>query len=75
MLIPHSFIGQFGKVYKAILQNSEEEKILVAMKTIKMYSEGEMKNFKREMAIMSKTMHPNIAQIFGFVQEGKMHKD
>ena len=40
------------------------------MKTVKVYSEREMKNFKREMAIMSKMMHPNVVQLFGFVQEG-----
>ena len=66
----HCFTGQFGKVYKAILRNSEGETIHVAMKTTKAYSKGEMKNFEREMAIMSKMMHPNIVQLYGLVQEG-----
>lgn len=64
------FTGQFGKVYKATLRNSDGKTIDVAVKTTKVYSEGELKNFKKEMAVMSKMMHPNIVQLYGLVQEG-----
>lgn len=42
----------------------------MAMKAMKVYSEGEMRNFKCEMATMLTIAHPNIVQIYGLVQEG-----
>ena len=64
------FIGQYGKIYKANLQRSANDSIDVALKTTKTYSENETKNFKREMAMISKMMHPNIVSLYGIVHEG-----
>lgn len=70
MAIIDSFTGQFGKVYKAILWNSDGKNIEVALKAAKASTVSEKMNLKKEMAIMSKLMHPNIVQLYGLVQEG-----
>ena len=64
--------GQFGPVYRANRQ-TEHVQVPVALKPIKsrLTTEAEVSTFLREMAIMKCVRHPNIAQVFGVVNEGK----
>lgn len=62
------FAGQFGCVYKAYLHTGSG-RIEVAVKTIRRYEQNEMKNFMREMAVMSQLMHPNIIHLHGIVKQ------
>ena len=65
--------GQFGCVYKAYLHtgsgSGRSSRIEVAVKTIRRYEQNEMKNFMREMAVMSQLMHPNIIHLHGIVKQ------
>lgn len=68
------YTGQFGKVFKASLQQGMES-ILVAVKTTKKTSsEAEKASFMREMAIMSEMMHPNIVRLYGLIQDGEINE-
>ncbi len=42
------------------------------MKTIRRYEQNEMKNFLREMAVMSQLMHPNIIHLHGVVKQREL---
>ena len=65
--------GKFGKILKGVYKRSEGGGLPVAMKTIKKYeSEKERQSFQKEMAVMSKLIHPNIVRLFGLVQQGKL---
>lgn len=63
--------GQFGPVYRAYRQ-TKHVCVPVALKPIKnpLASEAEVGNFLREMAILKCIRHPNIAQVFGVVNDG-----
>ena len=48
--------------------------MMVAVKTIKKYkSEQEISDFLHEMRITMDLMHPNIIQLYGIVDEGKIN--
>ena len=64
--------GQFGCVYKAYLHTGSG-RIEVAVKTIRRYEQNEMKNFMREMAVMSQLMHPNIIHLHGIVKQRELY--
>ena len=70
MVLNHS-AGQFGRVYKAYLHTGIGSRTEVAVKTIRRYEQNEMKNFMREMAVMSQLMHPNIIHLHGIVEQSK----
>ena len=63
------YTGQFGRVYKAWLHTGSGATTEVAVKTIRKYDPREMKNFMREMAVMSQLMHPNVIHLHGVVKE------
>ena len=44
----------------------------MAVKTIRRYEAKEMKNFIREMAVMSQLMHPNVIHLHGVVKESEL---
>lgn len=62
--------GQFGPVYRANRQ-SETVCVPVALKPIKssLSSQFDVSNFLREMAIIKCIRHPNVAQVYGVVNE------
>lgn len=63
--------GQFGKVYKASLVRGGQDRMGVAVKTIKRYkSEQATSDFLHEMGVMMNLMHPNIIHLYGIVQQG-----
>lgn len=63
--------GQFGKVFRALMQRGSEP-IKVAVKTAKKStSTKEQVEFRREMNIMSKMVHPNIIQLYGIIRDGE----
>lgn len=65
--------GQFGKIFKGVYKRTGGEGLPVAIKTIKKYeSEKEIDSFQKEMAVMSKLIHPNIVRLFGLVKQGKL---
>lgn len=64
--------GQFGKVYRAKL-NQGMVSVDVAVKTIKRYeSDHERAEFLREQGMMSQMAHPNVVRLYGLVQQGKI---
>ena len=72
-ILPHTILGQFGKVYKALLQQGVESVPVAVKTTKKTSSESEMTSFMREMTIMSGMMHPNIVRLYGLVHDGEIH--
>lgn len=66
-----SHVGQFGKVFRAVMKRGSEP-ISVAVKTAKKSSTNHAE-FLREMNIMSQMVHPNIVQLFGVIKDGKQH--
>ena len=58
-------------MYKAYLHTGSG-RIEVAVKTIRRYEQNEMKNFMREMAVMSQLMHPNIIHLHGIVKQREL---
>ena len=63
--------GNFGKIFKGFFKRPGDSGLPVAIKTIKRYdTEKEKENFQKEMAMMSKLIHPNIVRLFGLVQQG-----
>lgn len=64
-------LGNFGKIFKGFYNRPGDSRLPVAIKTIKQYeSEKEKESFQKEMAVMSKLIHPNIVKLFGLVQQG-----
>ena len=47
------------------------ESIEVAVKTVIHKTEKDREDFQREMAIMSKMVHPNIVRLYGLITGGE----
>ena len=63
--------GQFGKVYKGVLQSTGGE-VEVAVKTLKEGSEKDDRvKFLQEAAIMGQFKHPNVVTMYGIVTDGE----
>ena len=63
--------GQFGMVYKGVLQSTGGE-VEVAVKTLKEGSKKEDRvKFLQEAAIMGQFKHPNVITMYGVVTEGE----
>ena len=63
--------GQFGMVYKGVLQSAGGE-VEVAVKTLKEGSEKEDRvKFLQEAAIMGQFKHPNVVTMYGVVTDGE----
>ncbi len=63
--------GHYGKVYKAEYTKGAGQKLTVAVKTIKKYTDQKAHDdFLKEMGIMSQFVHPNIIKLHGLVQQG-----
>ena len=65
----HTDIGEFGEVFKAILNKGTPTERVVAVKTIKKTMEADQENFLREMATMSSLIHPNLVRLHGIVKD------
>ena len=64
--------GQFGEVSKAVLHKGTPGEVFVAVKTTKTNStEKDKADFMKEMAVMSRLLHPNIVRFYGVVHKGK----
>ena len=64
--------GQFGVVYKGVLQSPELGEVDVAVKTLKEGSGEEDKvKFLQEAAIMGQFKHHNVVTMFGVVTDGE----
>ena len=62
--------GQFGKVYKAKMQKSQQSanvSITVAVKTVAQIT----LDFRKEVTIMSEVVHPNIIRLYGLINQGR----
>ena len=62
-------VGEFGEVFKAILNKGSPVERIVAVKTIKKTLVADQENFLREMSVMSNLMHPNIVRLHGIVND------
>ena len=63
--------GQFGMVYKGVLQSASGE-VEVAVKTLKEGSRKEDRvKFLQEAAIMGQFKHPNVVTMYGVVTDGE----
>ncbi|XP_056661931.1 BDNF/NT-3 growth factors receptor isoform X3 [Monodelphis domestica] len=64
--------GAFGKVFLAECYNlcPEQEKILVAVKTLKDASENARKDFHREAELLTNLQHEHIVKFYGVCVEG-----
>ncbi|KAJ8413915.1 hypothetical protein AAFF_G00065130 [Aldrovandia affinis] len=64
--------GAFGKVFLAECYNlsPEQEKILVAVKTLKEASENARKDFQREAELLTNLQHEHIVTFYGVCVEG-----
>ena len=63
--------GQFGMVYKGVLQSAGVE-VEVAVKTLKEGSDKEDRvKFLQEAAIMGQFKHPNVITMYGVVTDGE----
>ena len=64
--------GQFGVVYKGVLQSPELGEVDVAVKTLKEGSEEEDRvKFLQEAAIMGQFKHHNVVTMYGVVTNGE----
>ena len=67
--------GQFGVVYKGVLETVEGEeggRVEVAVKTLKEGSgEEDRVKFLQEAAIMGQFKHPNVVTVYGVVTAGE----
>lgn len=72
LLLKSFHVGQFGKVFRAVMKRGSEP-VSVAVKTAKKLSSSNQMEFLREMNIMSQMVHPNIVQLFGVIKDGKQH--
>ena len=63
--------GQFGMVYRGVLQSAGGE-VEVAVKTLKEGSKKEDRvKFLQEAAIMGQFKHPNVVTMYGVVTDGE----
>ena len=63
--------GQFGMVYKGVLQSAGGE-VEVAVKTLKEGSDKEDRvKFLQEAAIMGQFKHPNVVTMYGVITDGE----
>ncbi|XP_015679292.1 BDNF/NT-3 growth factors receptor isoform X1 [Protobothrops mucrosquamatus] len=64
--------GAFGKVFLAECYNlySEQDKILVAVKTLKDASDNARKDFHREAELLTNLQHEHIVKFYGVCVEG-----
>ena len=69
----HNYIivGEFGRVYKGTLSVAKGKSIEVAVKGVIHKTEKEERDFQKEMAIMSKIMHPNVVRFYGMIAHGE----
>ena len=64
--------GQFGVVYKGVLQSPELGEVDVAVKTLKEGSgEEDRVKFLQEAAIMGQFKHHNVVTMYGVVTDGE----
>ena len=66
--------GQFGVVYKGVLESGMGEggKVEVAVKTLKEGAKEEERiKFLQEAAIMGQFKHPNVVTMYGIVTDGE----
>lgn len=47
------------------------KRVEVAMKTVQFKTEKDEENFKQEISMMSKIMHPNVVHLYGLIPQGK----
>ena len=64
-------LGAFGKVFRGELV-VDGDTLEVAVKTVSHKSEKERKNFRQEMVIMSKIVHPNVVRLYGLIPHGQL---
>ena len=60
--------GQFGEVYRGVLERGAEAMPVAVKMTKETISE-----FLKEMSIMSQMMHPNIVRLYGIVTQSEPH--
>jgi serine/threonine protein kinase len=65
------FVGQFGRVYKADFVK-DTGSVPVAVKSIKVYTESQKRNFLREQAVMAEMVHPNVVRLYGLIERGML---
>ena len=64
--------GQFGMVYKGVLDSVDKGEVEVAVKTLKEGSgEEDRVKFLQEAAIMGQFRHPNVVKMFGVITDGE----
>ncbi len=64
--------GQFGTVYKGVLESPEKGEVDVAVKTLKEGSgEEDRVKFLQEATIMGQFKHYNVVKTFGVVKNGE----
>ena len=65
--------GQFGKVYKAKMMQSQQianVSVTVAVKTVA----HNTLDFRKEVTIMSEAVHPNIIRLYGLINQGRFEQ-
>ena len=63
-------LGQFGKVFRAVMQKGSETTSVAVKTAKKSTSTKEQQEFQYEMNIMSQMVHPNIVQLYGIIKDG-----
>ena len=64
--------GEFGLVYKGVLDSGADGEVEVAVKTLKEGSRGENRvKFLQEAAIMAQFKHHHVITIYGIVKSGE----
>ena len=64
--------GQFGMVYKGVLDSADKGEVEVAVKTLKERSgEEDRVKFLQEAAIMGQFRHPNVVKMYGVITNGE----
>ena len=64
--------GEFGLVYKGVLDSGADGEVEVAVKTLKEGSQGEDRvKFLQEAAIMAQFRNRNVVTMYGVVTQGE----